>query len=604
MMKSPDLNPDAPWKSRYPLPVIEWAQIATRNPQRGLICSNKDGNYQLYAWDVPTGKLAQRTFQRDGVTIGSISADGERIYYLKDSQGPGIGHYFSLSFDGTASSDITPDLPVYSSHLFTESHTGNHFGFLSVNQYGYRIFAVHKASGGTPSLHINSEQLIVGPIFSHDGEMTVLASSEHSPGTDFHLEAYDTNSGQKIREVWDGAGTNIQASLFSPLAGDTRLLASSNRTGEYRPFIWNPFTGVRLDLDMGETVGDIMPWGWSADGTRVLLYQVTKGDYQLYSYDIDAGQAIKLNHPPGTYSDGNFTADGSIYAVWEDAVHPKRLIELDGSTGEKIRDVLVLSEDVPGRAWQSITFEADDGTMVQGWLATPDGDAPYPLLLDIHGGPNAVTTNSFQTGTQAWLDHGVAVCHINYRGSTSFGGAFEAAVNGEPGRYEVADIAAGARWLIGQGIAQDNQIIVSGRSYGGFLALMALSQHAELFAAGIADSPIADWATLYESLPDTLKAYQRQLFGNQTDGLTEAQQAASPITYAENLNAPLLILHPAKDERIASAQMQGYLDRLESLGKAYNLHTYDMESVTASDTQIDLMAIQLAFLHRVLTGES
>ncbi|HEX5941427.1 MAG TPA: hypothetical protein VFY66_04080, partial [Anaerolineales bacterium] len=60
-MKPLDLRPEANWRKRFRATDIRWTFVAAQNPQRGLVCTNKDGIYQLYAWDIPTGELRQAT---------------------------------------------------------------------------------------------------------------------------------------------------------------------------------------------------------------------------------------------------------------------------------------------------------------------------------------------------------------------------------------------------------------------------------------------------------------------------------------------------------------------------------------------------------------
>ena len=91
-MKALDLSPEAIWRQRFLAADIFWAVAAQQNPQRGLVCTNKDGIYQLYAWDIPTGELTQVTDQPAGVILGIISPDGNHIYFLKDEGGNEIGH--------------------------------------------------------------------------------------------------------------------------------------------------------------------------------------------------------------------------------------------------------------------------------------------------------------------------------------------------------------------------------------------------------------------------------------------------------------------------------------------------------------------------------
>ena len=81
-----------------------------------------------------------------------------------------------------------------------------------------------------------------------------------------------------------------------------------------------------------------------------------------------------------------------------------------------------------GRPWSSVSFPSTNGANIQAWVATPEGDGPFPTILHIHGGPTAVTTEAYSPEAQAYLDHGFAFLSINYRGSTTFGKDFEQAI--------------------------------------------------------------------------------------------------------------------------------------------------------------------------------
>jgi hypothetical protein len=112
-MKSLDLNPNAPWRQRFRAASIAWAEVASQNPAHGLVCTNKDGIFQLYAWDISTGELKQRTNEHAGVVSGMISADGNSIYIMKDEGGNEIGHFVGIPFEGGEPQDLTSHLIVH-----------------------------------------------------------------------------------------------------------------------------------------------------------------------------------------------------------------------------------------------------------------------------------------------------------------------------------------------------------------------------------------------------------------------------------------------------------------------------------------------------------
>ena len=598
-----DLSDDAPWKKRYRAPAIALSRRASQNPKRACFCSNKDGIYQLYAWDIETSALTRLTDQPAGVVAGNISADGEYVYYLKDSGGDEIGHYVRLPFTGGAAEDITPDLPAYASHFLSESHSGNALGFTSANKDGFQILLYDRLPCKTPTFSYQTSALSTGPFLSHDAEIAIIASAEKTGVAEFALSAFEVKSGELIAELWDGAGTGVQPAEFSPLPKDMRFAGSSNATGFQRPFIWNPHTGQRQDLQSDLFRGDVNVWAWSPDGARLLLHQVHQALHTLYVYDIANDNAILLNTPAGSSAAGYFVENGNIYLHWNDAANPPSLIEIDGATGAYLRDVIDLKSDLPvSRPWRSVTYRSGDDTPIQAWLATPEGDGPFPTIVHTHGGPTAVQTDGWSPASQAWLDQGFAFFSPNYRGSTTFGYDFQHAIDGVLGELEVQDIAAGVNWLIDNGIADPNAIFKTGASYGGYLTLLSLGKRPELWAGGMAMVAIADWTLMYEDQAGTLRGYQRSLFGGTPDEKPEAHRKSSPITYAENYAADLLVIQGANDTRCPARQMQVFEQKMKELGKSIDVQWFDAgHGSRAIEQSIEQQERMLRFAAKVLS---
>ncbi len=605
-MKPLNLNPDAPWRARFHAATINFAVLAQSNPARGLVSTNRDGIHQLYAWEVATGELRQLTHVATGKPRGYISVDGQWIYYHDDEAGNEIGHYVRVPFEGGQPQDITPEMPSYSSFLLSQSASGRVIGFMAALDGGFGIYTL--TEGAAPLLLARFSQLCYGPGLSQDGEIAVVETGERTGTLDRSLVAYEVASGQQIAELWDGEGFTHSFGAFSPLPGDTRLLATSTRTGFDRPLIWNPRTGERLDLLLDGIPGDVTAWGWSPDGERVLLCQIHQAQFQLYLYSVATGQVTRLNHPAGVigngFSDsygGYFTPQGELYVTWSDSVQPARLVALDGVTGDLKRTVLAAGAVPAGRKWRSVSFPSTDGVTIQGWLGTPEGDGPFPTILETHGGPTAVMNEYFTPSAQAWIDHGFAYLTINYRGSTTFGKDFEKAIWGRLGSVEVDDMAAARDWLVNEGIAQADSILITGWSYGGYLTLQGLGKRPDLWAGGMAGIAIADWATMYEDQADTLRGYQRALFGGTPQEKPEAHRDSSPITYAGAVRAPVLVIQGSNDTRCPPRQMRLYEDVMRQQGKDIQIHWFEAgHGSNAVDQQIEHMELLLRFAYRVL----
>jgi dipeptidyl aminopeptidase/acylaminoacyl peptidase len=402
-----------------------------------------------------------------------------------------------------------------------------------------------------------------------------LALNERSDTLQLNLVAVDGASGARLAELWDGPGTSINLASFAPRAGDTRLLAVSDRTRAKRPLVWDVLSGERHDLDLGDLEGEVDAWGWSPDASAVLLCHLRNAAPQLYRYELATDTLRKLAHPGGTFWGGSFLSDDEIVVHWTDATHPPQVLALDAHTGALKRTLLSGGDVPPGRPWRSVSFPSTEGATIQGWLAVPEGEGPFAAILETHGGPTAATQEQFSASSQMWLDHGCAFLTINYRGSTSFGTAFEQAIYGDLGRLEVNDMAAARDFLIREGIAQPDSILVTGWSYGGYLTLMALGTRPELWAGGMAGVAVADWAVQYAECAETLRGYLAALFGGSPEEKAEQYAKSSPISYVERVQAPVLVIQGRNDTRCPARPLELYEARMRELGKQIEVEWFD-----------------------------
>lgn len=604
-MKELDLRPEAPWRQRFRATDILSAVVARQNPERGLVCTNKDGIYQLYAWDIPSNELIQVTQQSAGVYLGIISPDGKYIYYLQDESGDEIGHYVKVPFAGGANEDISPDLPPYSSFSIFQSRTGNVLGFMAAGKDGFKIHV--KSNDGDLKLIHRSESLIRGyVIISSDGKSLAFRSTARTKSLDSSLVVISSDTGEQRNELWE-ENASVDNPIFSPIHGDARLVCTSSRSGYERPLIWDTSTGERTPLQLDEIPGSILPHAWSDDSRQILLCQIHQAHYQLYRYEVDTHTVTKLEHPLGTvggFFGGYFAGQDEVWVIWEDASHPPRLIALDSKTGKQTRTVIRAGDVPEGRPFQSILFTSANGDTVQGWLAVPAGDGPFPTILHTHGGPANVMSLEFAPNAQCWLDHGFAFFSLNYHGSITFGKAFEKSIWGNLGDLEVQDMAAAYQWLVENQIAKPDSVLLTGESYGGYLTLQALGRHPEPWAGGMAEIAIADWKAMYEDEADSLRGYQRALFGGTPDEVPEATKNSSPITYAAQIKAPLMVIQGENDTRSPARQMKLYEEKLLALGKQIEVHWFRAgHGSRAQDQQIEHQEKMLQFAYRILGQE-
>ena len=197
-----------------------------------------------------------------------------------------------------------------------------------------------------------------------------------------------------------------------------------------------------------------------------------------------------------------------------------------------------------------MTFPSGDGTEVQAWVAVPEGDGPFPTILETHGGPHYTQYEKYDPGAQAWLDHGYAWISVNYRGSVGFGRDFTEQIWGDMGHWELTDMVAAHEWVVREGIARPDEIFAFGASYGGYLTLFALGRRPDLWAGGMAIVAEADLAASYAEVSDALRAAMRGWMRGSPEDRPEAWARSSPITYAADFAAPVLAIQARNDSRI------------------------------------------------------
>ena len=210
---------------------------------------------------------------------------------------------------------------------------------------------------------------------------------------------------------------------------------------------------------------------------------------------------------------------------------------------------------------QAIEFPTENGLTAHAFyyppqnkdFAAPEGDLP-PLLVESHGGPTAATQAAFSLSTQYWTSRGIGVLDVNYGGSTGYGRAYRKRLNGTWGITDVDDCVNGAKYLVAQGRADENRLMITGGSAGGYTTLCALTFR-NVFKAGASHFGVSDAEALAK---DTHKFESRYL--DNLIGAYPAQKATyierSPIHFAEQISAPLILLQGLDDPVVPPDQSE------------------------------------------------
>lgn len=295
------------------------------------------------------------------------------------------------------------------------------------------------------------------------------------------------------------------------------------------------------------------------------------------------------------HPDGAFTEDGGVLTIEESYELPQQLVlsGLDGhhrvlaSTAHQGTDYL---RSVAGSA-RALVWNAPDGTEIEGILCTPAGDGPFPLVVNIHGGPVWGFRNTWSMSAP-WVSllvsRGYAVLNPNPRGSSGRGQDFAGLVVGDMGGADAHDLLAGIDALVARGLADPSRIGLIGGSYGGYMSSWLTTQDTR-FAAAVPIAPVTDWYS--QSFTSNIAAWGYRFLDGGPEQPGSQAHTRSPVVHAGKARTPCLVVAGALDNCTPPGQAQEFHQALRAQGVPSTLVVYPEEGhgVRSYPAQVDLL---------------
>ena len=480
----------------------------------------------------------------------------------------------------------------------------------------------------------------------------VVYTTNRRDGVDFDVVARDLADGTE-RVLYDGGGyvgdvavspderyvvlgrpavpaNSTQLVLVDTASGEVAELTPADELAEYGRLEWAPdsasftfatnsgreFAGIaRYDVaarswayEQTDDEWDLAGWP-SPDGTRMLVVRNVDGAHEL---SID-GEPVVLPHDGvlARLTEPVWSPDGSWLAVtFASAIEPG--------------DVWVYTTagtDAPARAGRLHRLTDSSPDLDKECLVFPDlHRAPTPdsgevpcfvyrradcdgsAVLNLHGGPEAQAQRTWNPLVQALVAQGHTVVVPNVRGSTGYGKAWYSADDARKRLESVADLAALHAWLPSLGLDPARAALYGG-SYGGYMVLAGLTMQPTLWAAGVDIVGISSLVTFLENTSAYRRAHREREYGSlekDHDFLVKA----SPITYIDELRAPLMILHGANDPRVPLSEAEQIAAAVRARGVECELVVYADEGhgFAKRHNQFDSQPRIAAFLARHLAA--
>jgi dipeptidyl aminopeptidase/acylaminoacyl peptidase len=335
---------------------------------------------------------------------------------------------------------------------------------------------------------------------------------------------------------------------------------------------------------------DIVRAVWSHDGNSLLLAAHDGARVALWLQPRN-GNARKLDigevSPDWEFwVDVSLAKDGAVAFAGYTANRPGEIYYLPPSGA--LRRLTAYNEEIASRAHarcEEFRWEGPNGFHEDGVIVYPPGFTSaqrYPLVLLIHGGPQAASTLSFNPLAQLLAQRGYLVFLPNYRGSDNNGNAYQRAVFQDAGAGPGEDIMAGLHALERKGFVDSNRIAVSGWSYGGYMTAWLIG-HFHIWKAAVAGAAITDLIEQY-ALSDNGVAERYSLGGPPwSEKLLRLYREQSPITYVNRMTTPTLILSNTGDARVPITQSYLLFHALKDKGVPVQFAAFPARGHAPSD---------------------
>ena len=559
---------------------------------RSVVDVEGDG-YESHVWVVPSsgGEARQLTYCDGSDTLPMWSPDGGTIYFSSDRALGGVkrSRLWAMPVAGGEARPVlegsvkeprfSPDgrRLLYLSRIEepTETPEEQVEDVMWITKLRYKMdgegyYPYTRTHVFIADLETGTREQLTGgpydassPSWAPDGKGIAYVANPEDGDYSRVRDIYILPLGGETRKVTEGDSI-ISSVAWSP--DGERLLYTGRKPEDtiHPPYmntdIWvmpvRGGEGVNLTEDFDRTVG---AYGSSIDWVhpdRVFFRAPNHGSYHIFRLDMVTGDVKQVTEGNMTVSSFDMNRDATVFTFdASDACWPSEVYIYDGSGQRRLTS---LNSEIMER-WvisppEEFWFTASDGVKVQGWIVKPHGYRPgvkYPMILEIHGGPHGAY--GFKLGTaehefQLLAKNGYAVVYTNPRDSIGYGKEFAGVAEGEWGRRDFDDLMETVDYVLGNYDYIDGERLgVAGGSFGGFMTNWTVG-HTDRFKAAVTMRSVCNW---YSQVGYSDVSWGYSGIGQYKEPweIPEKYLKHSPITYADKMTTPLLIIHSEFDHR-------------------------------------------------------
>jgi dipeptidyl aminopeptidase/acylaminoacyl peptidase len=610
-------------RSATQLPPLIPREILFGNPERTSPRLSPDGKYLAYiapdeknvlqVWLRTVGQEDDRLLTADkkrGIRIFFWTYNADQLMYMQDSDGDENFHLYSVNIHSNIVRDLTPFQGVKAQPVDLDPKFPDQV-LVGMNLKDLQKFDVYRINlaNGAVDLYAENPGNVVS--WTVDAQFQVRAATAATPDGGSDLLFRETTQGDwETLRHW-GPDDEGGAVSFSE-DGKTLYISGSHDANASRLIAFDVATREETVIaeDPQYDLGGIVIHPITRVIQAVSFYK-EKQEWQVLDQSIAADFEAIAQIRPGEFgissrdlADKNWLVaflidDGPVYYY---------AYNRDSKTSTLLFSNKPILEGLSLASMQPISYQAQDGLTIHGYLTTPVGITAQnlPTVLLVHGGPWARDTWGYDPQAQWLANRGYAVLQVNFRGSTGYGKAFVNAGNREWAAKMHDDLIDAVNWLVQQGISDPQKIAIMGGSYGGYATLVGLTFTPDVFACGVDIVGPSNLITLMQSIPpywEPLKANFYYRVGN-LETEEEFLKSRSPLFFVDRITKPLLIAQGANDPRVKQAESEQIVEAMQKANKPveYALYTDEGHGFARPENRLHFYAIAEEFLAKYLGG--